>query len=43
VKESFKIYSGGAAEMAQQLRVLAAVAEDLGSIANTHIVAHNHL
>ena len=30
-------------EMAQQLRALAALAEDLGSVPSTHTVVHNHL
>jgi hypothetical protein len=29
--------------MAQQLRVLAALTEDKGSIPSTNMVAHNHL
>jgi hypothetical protein len=33
----------GAEEMAQQLRALAALPEDLGSIPSTHMVAHNCL
>lgn len=33
----------GARAMAQQLKVLAALAEDLGSIPSTHMAAHNHL
>jgi hypothetical protein len=32
-----------AGEMAQQLRALAALAEDLGSIPSTHTAAHNCL
>jgi hypothetical protein len=34
---------GGAGEMAQWLRALAALAENSSSILNTHMVAHNHL
>lgn len=30
-------------EMAQRLRVHSILAEDLGSVTGTHIVAHNHL
>jgi hypothetical protein len=33
----------GAGEVAQWLRALAALPEDLGSILSTHIEAHNHL
>jgi hypothetical protein len=33
----------GAGEMAQHLRELAAVSEDLGLISNMHMAAHNHL
>jgi hypothetical protein len=33
----------GPGEMAQWLKGLAALAEDLGSIPNTHLVVHNHL
>jgi hypothetical protein len=29
--------------MAQQLKALAVLAEDLDSILSTHVVAHNHL
>jgi hypothetical protein len=29
--------------MAQQLKPLAALAEDLGAVPSTHRVAHNHL
>ena len=29
--------------MAQQLRVLAALTEDLDLVPNTHMVVHNHL
>jgi len=32
---------GGAGEMVQQLRALTILSEDLGSIHNTHIAAHN--
>jgi hypothetical protein len=32
-----------AGEMAQRLRALAALPEDLGSIPNTHMAAHNSL
>ena len=32
-----------AGEMAQQLRALAALPEDLSSIPRTHMAAHNHL
>jgi hypothetical protein len=33
----------GAGEMAQQLRALAALPEDLSSISSNHVVAHNYL
>lgn len=33
----------GPKEMAEQLRVVAALAENLGSVPNTHMVAHNCL
>jgi len=33
----------GAGEMAQQLRALTALPEDLSSIPSNHMVAHNHL
>ena len=33
----------GGGEMAQQLRALSALAEDLGLAPGTHTVAHNHL
>lgn len=33
---------GDAGETAQQLRALAALAEDLGSVHGTHMVPHNH-
>lgn len=33
----------GAGEMAQQLRALAAIPVDPGSIFNNHMAAHNHL
>ena len=33
----------GAGEMAQRLRALAALVEDLGSVLNIHISAHNYL
>lgn len=32
----------GAEEMAQWLRAFACLAEDLGLVASTHTVAHNH-
>jgi len=32
----------GAREMAQRLRALVALAEDLDSVPSTHMVAHNH-
>ena len=36
-------HSQGAGEMAYQLRAPTALAEDLGSIPSTHMVAENHL
>lgn len=30
-------------KMAEHLRVLAALAKDLGLIPSTHIIAHNHM
>jgi hypothetical protein len=33
----------GAGEMAQQLRALVTLEEDLGSVPNTFMVAHSHL
>ena len=30
-------------EMVQQLRALAALAEDMGLVPNTHVATHNHL
>jgi hypothetical protein len=33
----------GAVEMAQQLKALTALPEDLSSISSNHMVAHNHL
>ena len=36
-------YVLGTGEMAQQLRALSALAEDLGSIPSTHMVANNHM
>jgi hypothetical protein len=32
----------GTGEMAQRLRALVALAEDLESVPSTHMVAHNH-
>ena len=32
-----------AGEMAQQLRAFTVLAEDLGFVSSTHIMAHNHL
>ena len=34
--------SWGAGEMAQKLRALVVLTDDLGSILSTHMVAHNH-
>ena len=34
---------GSSGETAQRLRMLTAVAEDLGSVPSTHKVAHNYL
>ena len=40
----FKTYEWGAwKKMTQWLKALAALSEDLGSIPNNHMVAHNHL
>lgn len=39
----FLFKNHGAREMAQRLRTLAALAEDLGSVPSTHIVTHNCL
>ena len=39
----FKISFFQAVEMPQQLRVLAALAEDPGLIPSTHIIAYNYL
>uniref|UniRef100_A0A8C6W5G1 Coiled-coil domain containing 28A n=1 Tax=Nannospalax galili TaxID=1026970 RepID=A0A8C6W5G1_NANGA len=36
-----RLLSDGAEEMTQQLRVLAALAEDTGSVPSTHMAAHN--
>jgi hypothetical protein len=38
---AMKIILWGAGEMAQQLRALTALPEDLGSIPSTHMAAHN--
>lgn len=35
--------TGGAVEMAHQLRAVAAFVEDLGLAASTHTVVYNHL
>jgi hypothetical protein len=37
---SFLLVTG---EMAQQLRVLIALTEDLGSVPGTHVMIHNHI
>jgi hypothetical protein len=42
-KDCFKIYFIRAGEMAQQLRALTALPEDLSSIPSNHMVAYNHL
>jgi hypothetical protein len=39
----FKILRSGAGEMALQLRALAVLPKDLGSIPSTHEMAHNCL
>jgi hypothetical protein len=39
----FKDRKGGAGEMSQRLRALAALLEDLGSTPSTYMVAHNCL
>lgn len=38
----YEIGSLGAGQMAQWLWMFVAVAEDLGSVPNAHMVAHNH-
>jgi hypothetical protein len=38
-----KVCFEGAGEMAQQLRALTALPEDLSSIPSNHMVAYNHL
>ena len=38
-----KLSGSGAGEMAQQLKALAALADDLGSILSTYMVANNHV
>jgi hypothetical protein len=40
-KEEIKSGLPGSEEMAQQLRALAALSEDPGSIPSTHVTAHN--
>ena len=43
-KPRFKIVNAkGAQNMAQQLRALATLREDLGVLPSTHIIAHNEL
>ena len=42
-KKKTKKTRGQAVEMAQWLRAPATLPEDLGSILNTHMTAHNHL
>lgn len=40
-QNKYKISASGATEMAQRLRALPALTEDLGSISDTHVAAHN--
>lgn len=39
----FERYANGAGEMAQELRPLAALEEDTGWCASTHMIVHHHL
>jgi hypothetical protein len=41
--KQLKVVCGGAGEMAQWFRALAALLEVLSSIPSNHMVAHNHL
>jgi hypothetical protein len=41
--KAFKKVNGGAGEMAQWLKALTVLPEDLGSNLSTHMAAHNYL
>jgi hypothetical protein len=42
-KQSLRMCKDGAGPLAQGLRVVTAVAQDLGLVPGTHMVAHNHI